>query len=218
MTAINVYFVRHGQTYLNLYNRLQGWSDAPLTAKGIADAKRAGEQLKTIKFDQAYSSDLTRAVNTAKMILTANPTEINEPIQNPDFREEFFGYFEGADGPHTWDFIGRPQGISDFSQMIAAFSMEKVRDMIAAADPYNDAEDDATFWKRLDNGFEMLGKQPAGANILVTSHGTTIRSIVSRYGNKEDANQSPKNGSITKLSLDNGDITVDFYNQIELPK
>lgn len=36
--AINVYFVRHGQTYLNLYHRMQGWSDSPLTEKGLADA------------------------------------------------------------------------------------------------------------------------------------------------------------------------------------
>lgn len=32
--AINVYFVRHGQTYLNLYHRMQGWSDSPLTERG----------------------------------------------------------------------------------------------------------------------------------------------------------------------------------------
>ena len=49
--AIHVYFVRHGQTYLNRYNRIQGWSDAPLTEKGQEDAKRAGRMLSKVHFD-----------------------------------------------------------------------------------------------------------------------------------------------------------------------
>ena len=43
--AITVYFVRHGQTYLNRYHRVQGWSDAPLTSQGQTDAKRTGKVL-----------------------------------------------------------------------------------------------------------------------------------------------------------------------------
>ena len=46
--AITAYFVRHGQTYLNRYNRVQGWSDAPLTAKGKADAQQTGKELAAI--------------------------------------------------------------------------------------------------------------------------------------------------------------------------
>lgn len=33
-----IYVVRHGRTYLNKYQRLQGWSDAPLTEEGIEGA------------------------------------------------------------------------------------------------------------------------------------------------------------------------------------
>ena len=58
--AITVYFVRHGQTYLNRYNRMQGWSDAPLTEKGIEDAKRVGRALSKVKFDYIFSSDLSQ--------------------------------------------------------------------------------------------------------------------------------------------------------------
>lgn len=32
---INIYLVRHGQTYLNKYNRIQGIANAPLTEKGL---------------------------------------------------------------------------------------------------------------------------------------------------------------------------------------
>lgn len=43
-----IYMVRHGQTYLNKYRRLQGWSDAPLTESGIAEAHRIGQTFKNI--------------------------------------------------------------------------------------------------------------------------------------------------------------------------
>ncbi|MDK6292868.1 phosphoglycerate mutase family protein, partial [Aerococcus urinae] len=38
--GVSIYFMRHGQTYLNKYNRMQGWCDAPLTDQGIRDAMR----------------------------------------------------------------------------------------------------------------------------------------------------------------------------------
>ena len=64
--AINVYFVRHGQTYLNLYNRMQGWADGPLTPKGEEDAKRVGRALAAIQFDYVFCSDLARTVSTTR--------------------------------------------------------------------------------------------------------------------------------------------------------
>lgn len=45
MTKLNIYLVRHGQTFFNIYNKLQGWSNSPLTMKGKEDAKVAGEKL-----------------------------------------------------------------------------------------------------------------------------------------------------------------------------
>lgn len=63
MTTFSVYFVRHGQTYLNKYHRIQGWADSPLTDKGIADAKHAGDRLKVIPFDAAL---LERCAKGAK--------------------------------------------------------------------------------------------------------------------------------------------------------
>ena len=70
--SINLYIVRHGETYINKYNRIQGWTNAPLTEKGIQDGQAAGERLQHIIFDRAYSSDLERAVTTAQMVLEQN--------------------------------------------------------------------------------------------------------------------------------------------------
>ena len=40
------HLVRHGQTYFNLYNIMQGWSNSPLTESGDADADKDGERQK----------------------------------------------------------------------------------------------------------------------------------------------------------------------------
>ena len=48
--SYKIYLVRHGQTILNRYNRMQGWCDSPLTQKGIEDAHEAGRRLKKIRF------------------------------------------------------------------------------------------------------------------------------------------------------------------------
>ncbi|KIO96174.1 Phosphoglycerate mutase family protein [Levilactobacillus brevis] len=124
--AVELYLVRHGQTYLNKYHRIQGWSDSPLTDKGIADAKRAGQRLAQVTFAAAYASDTTRAQNTAKRILAANAQPVTLTTE-PAFREENFGYFEGLDTGLTWHTLGTPLGLDSFDAMIANLTIEKTR-------------------------------------------------------------------------------------------
>ena len=63
--------VRHGQSEWNLKNLFTGWKDVPLTEKGIGEARAAGQRLKAkgLKFDICFTSALTRAQNTLKLIL-----------------------------------------------------------------------------------------------------------------------------------------------------
>ena len=65
---ISLYIVRHGETKHNLEGRIQGHSDSPLTALGEKQAKAIGRRLARVDFDAIYSSDLGRAVATAKAI------------------------------------------------------------------------------------------------------------------------------------------------------
>ena len=67
--AITVYFVRHGETYFNRFARLQGWSDTPLTEKGKMNAKKIGQVLADLRIDYLFSSDLKRAVDTARLLI-----------------------------------------------------------------------------------------------------------------------------------------------------
>ena len=66
------YIVRHGQTLLNFLNRAQGWIDSPLTDGGKQAAFNLGEKLRTINFHAVYTSDMSRAIQTAKWILSAS--------------------------------------------------------------------------------------------------------------------------------------------------
>ena len=63
--------VRHGQSQWNLENRFTGWIDVPLTDRGRKEATRAGELLKEagLHFDVAFTSDLTRAQDTLRVML-----------------------------------------------------------------------------------------------------------------------------------------------------
>ncbi|WP_429971452.1 histidine phosphatase family protein [Fructilactobacillus sp. Tb1] len=215
MTGINLYFVRHGQTHLNHYRRIQGWADSDLTDKGVMDAQAAGRALSKIKFDQAYSSDTKRASRTARIILKANPGDIHEPVQKMSLREENFGYFEGNDASQAWNMIGGPSGAADYSDMIKMFSIERTRDMIADADPYGEAENDQEFWARVQPGMdEIVTMAQPGDNILVAAHGTLIRSIVSKFSDI-DITDRILNGSITKLVYEDGEYRVEYYNQVD---
>ncbi|MCR5230159.1 MAG: histidine phosphatase family protein [Solobacterium sp.] len=66
---VTFYYVRHGQTEFNLRRIIQGSCDSPLTEKGINDARRAKEALRSIPFDKAFCSSSERAVDTADIIL-----------------------------------------------------------------------------------------------------------------------------------------------------
>ena len=61
--------IRHGESTYNLEKRYTGQTDVPLTEKGITQAQITADYiLKNYKIDAVYSSDLSRAVDTAKPI------------------------------------------------------------------------------------------------------------------------------------------------------
>jgi probable phosphoglycerate mutase len=225
MSGIRVYMVRHGQTYFNYFHRFQGWSDAPLTDSGIADGKAAGQRLAQINFAGVYSSDLTRAVHTARYILTENATATStEPVQLPEFREQFFGTFDGMAGDEATDLIlpfapaltqegANGDGINDYGRMITQLGMAKTMDSIAAADPNDFAEDYATFWSRVMRGLDTIrARHNDGDRVLVVAHGTLIRAIADHYGYHEFASQSVKNGAVMELDLQADGLEVVNFN------
>lgn len=215
--AKQVYFVRHGQTFFNLYHRMQGWSDTPLTEQGRQDAVRAGQALSQLRFDYLFSSDLKRAVDTANMILDQHPTtNIQKPIQEPAFREEFFGYFEGTDDDQSAIMVGAPEQFTNFREIISKYGVAQMQNMLAESDPFHHAEDHDSFWQRIEKGFDRLSKLPDNTVSVIVSHGMTISAIVDHFGDG-DYSEAPINGGITKLTIDHDQVNVDFYNQLQIP-
>lgn len=218
MSKFTLYMVRHGQTYFNIYNKLQGWSNSPLTHKGVQNAVDTGEKLKNTKFAAAYCSDTTRAEQTAQTILDENDaSDIDAPITSMFFREEFYGYFEGNDMDQAWYLAGAPHGLPTFRDIVDKYSIGKAKDYLKDADPFHQAENNEEYWKRLDQGFDLIrGNKEIkdGDNVLLISHGNTLLSIVERYGNgKYDVTERPANGSLTKLEVDGDDIKVLSFNE-----
>ena len=145
--TFSVYMVRHGQTQLNKYRRMQGWCDSPLTAKGIADAHKAGRHLAQINFDRVYHSDMTRTARTCKIIMDENQAtpQFDTPTALHYFREQCYGYFEGQDSANTWIMVGMPHGCKTFEELITKFSLEKSRDMMKAVDRFTIAKATPSF-------------------------------------------------------------------------
>lgn len=84
--------IRHGETQSNVERRFSGHQDVELTEKGIWQAEQLGKRLSGEKIDAAYSSDLKRAINTAKIVLQNRETPLSI---EPGFREIHFGVWEG---------------------------------------------------------------------------------------------------------------------------
>ena len=83
--------VRHGETAWNAEHRVQGQLDIPLNAVGLKQAQAVGRALKGEHFDAAYSSDLTRARQTAAPIQNLLALRV---LLEKDLRERHYGIFE----------------------------------------------------------------------------------------------------------------------------
>lgn len=90
--------MRHGATLWNATGRFQGISDVGLSEVGIAQAAAISRRLKDEPIDRVYSSDLSRALETARAVAGVHGIE---PLLDDRLREFDFGDWEGL----TWNEI-----------------------------------------------------------------------------------------------------------------
>jgi len=83
-----LWLVRHGETPASRGQRLAGWTDVPLTERGEDQASALRPLLAGARFEGVWSSDLRRAVATARLAW-------GEPQQDARLREMGFGSLEG---------------------------------------------------------------------------------------------------------------------------
>ena len=84
--------IRHGQTDWNAEGRWQGQADPPLNQHGREQAQRVAQELASQKLTVLYSSDLNRALETARIIGTELGLEV---IPDVRLREIRLGLWQG---------------------------------------------------------------------------------------------------------------------------
>lgn len=87
-----LYIMRHGKTDWNVKHKLQGKTDIPLNEEGRRMAETAGKEYGSIHFDICYCSPLSRAKETAEIVLQGRNIPI---ITDERLSEMSFGIYEG---------------------------------------------------------------------------------------------------------------------------
>lgn len=170
---MKLYIIRHGETPWNEAGRLQGQTDIPLNENGIRLAKLTGEALRQVPFDFAISSPLTRARQTAELVLAGReiPILLDERIE-----ELSFGSWEGL-GCRASNFEIPSDHFQDFYQDPFRFQPAKDGETIAELCARTKA-----FWEDLVSKEAWQDK-----TILIASHGCACRGILHNvYEDKTD--------------------------------
>jgi 2,3-bisphosphoglycerate-dependent phosphoglycerate mutase len=157
--------VRHGESQWNLENRFTGWTDIPLTDKGREEARRAGEKIRHIRFNQAYTSVLQRAIETLDIMLKVIGQEGIPVAYDRALNERHYGDLQGLNKAETAEKFGKEQvHLWRRSYDVAPPGGESLKDTAARTLPYFEAH--------------ILSDLRAGKNVLVSAHGNSLRSIV----------------------------------------
>lgn len=190
-----VYVVRHGQTEFNVQKRCQGWSDSPLTEKGMAQARkvRAYFDEHGIRFDHAYASDLQRAIDT--MCLITAGYDIPR-FTTAGLREMSFGRYDGAFHADI------PSG--DMATYFKTVGGETMEEAIVRA------------YKTI----VQIMAQPDHECVLCVSHGIPVSGLF-RSLPRDETIEDPRdfrNGCILEYEIDGYDMKLVRFVQTEKEK
>lgn len=159
--------VRHGQSEWNLKNLFTGWKDPDLTEQGVKEASSAGKRLKEmgLQFDVAFTSALTRAQHTCKLILD----ELGQPdlpvIKDQALNERDYGELTGLNKDDARAKWGEEQvHIWRRSYDIAPPGGESLKTTGDRVLPYFEAE--------------ILPRLKKGERVLIAAHGNSLRALI----------------------------------------
>lgn len=210
---MKIYLVRHGQTYLNKYDRMQGWADTPLTEKGRESAEKCGVFLSKKNINYVISSDLGRTIETSNIIKKYLSDNL-ELMMMAEFRETFFGSFEGEKNQNVWSAIAKANGYETINDFYHNLEISEIMDAFHKADPSNDAEDYSTFISRINKGLDKVTNTfELDANILLVTHGNTIRNIAYLIDSNLNCAEDVLNSGITTIEFSNDEMTLLSYNK-----
>jgi 2,3-bisphosphoglycerate-dependent phosphoglycerate mutase len=157
--------IRHGESLWNKENRFTGWIDIALSPKGEEEAREAGEKIKGMNFDHAFTSVLQRAIKT--YAIAAEIAGFKHLIAEKDeaLNERMYGDLQGLNKDECRAKFGAEQvHIWRRSFDVPPPGGESLKNTAERVLPY--------YYKRIE---PMLRD---GKNILVVAHGNSLRALI----------------------------------------
>jgi len=222
--TVTFYIARHGKTMLNTLDRVQGWADTPLTPAGMKVAEYLGLGLKDISFKAAYSSDLGRARQTARIVLDTKGQNDMPITELPGVRETNFGSYEGDLNKKMWGDVSVYLHYKNLDDFMADFAKKPtlLHDMLSAVkelDTLGMAENYQDVKARGQQAIREIAEKEAtdgGGNILLVSHGMGIGIFLSdldSYGKKPDVAHMG-NAAVCKVTYKDGKFTLESFGDM----
>lgn len=183
-----IFLIRHGETADEETGRVfKGATDIPLSEKGVARMKKAGDYLAGFKLDVVYTSALSRCIDSGAYI--ASHHGLNIQVE-PKLNEIHFGSWEGQ----TFEEIKRTYP-SELKAWLADLENKS---------PPN-GERLGVAQKRIVEAFETIVERHNGGNCAVVAHAGTLRLILCHL-------LELKLSNMFKIAQDYGCINiVEFY-------
>ena len=213
-----LYLMRHGQTIINKAGRVQGWCDGVLTDDGIRVAENVALGLSDIEFKGVYSSDLGRAVKTARIIVNANKVN-NKLMVNeiPELREMYFGKYEGEREKLMFKDIFGYLNVKSFEEAFKIPDFGRAfADACSSLDETGAAEGYDRLINRIMKGINNIGDEileVGGGNALVVVHGGMLRNLLKEFDEREDI-ENIENSSVSLVEYENGCFKVLSVNDM----
>ena len=192
--------VRHGQSEWNKKNLFTGWKDPKLTARGVEEAIKAGDELKGsgYSFDKMYTSELFRAQETGRIILDRMGLNSIEVIKDLSLNERNYGDLAGLNKDDARKKWGEDQvHIWRRSFDVPPPGGESLKDTAERVLPY---------FKQ-----NIIPQLAEGLNILIAAHGNSLRALV-----MEIEKISPD--EIVKIEIATGVPLVYKYSENEIER
>ncbi|WP_282022772.1 histidine phosphatase family protein [Priestia flexa] len=177
-----LYLIRHGQTEWNKKSLIQGQRNIGLDEQGMKQAQQVAQFLKNEGIEKLYSSDLTRAYDTAAAIAAASG--INDIETCERLRERSFGQLEGKPAASLRDLVPNYDTNWGSEALYNMESLEVIQDRLL---------------KRLTE----IVKESKGRKVVVVSHGAIINTFIHYVTNGEHGTG--------KTALQNTSITTFIY-------
>lgn len=198
--TLNLLLLRHGESEWNAKNLFTGWVDVPLSEKGESEAVRGGQLLKEqgLLPDILHTSLLRRAIQTANLALDQCDRHWIPVKRSWRLNERHYGALQGKDKAQTLAQYGEEQ----FKLWRRSYDVPPPP--IDDADPFSQSQDS----RYADLGNEMPKSEclkdvvsrmlpywegsivpdlQAGATVLVTAHGNSLRALVKHLDGISDS-------------------------------